>query len=231
MESAHGYHAESDSHSALNTIKAMIRISERTPRYYRTDTQAFLQKYWRSPSLNTFNALLPVVAYTDASDWGIGFYLSSFKQSLAYSWIPGKAGIPIGPTGQVITSWAELIAVEMAIHTLIMLDAIDTLYPTVILSDNDGVVKALSSGYWTPNYGLDGIVKRIISTCYTHRIILDIRWIPSKANLADGASKGRFSSPQLREMEAIWENLYDPELTRLLMIPPHLRSLTEPIGF
>lgn len=199
--------------------------------------------------------------YVDASSTGVGFCFCVPTHSasataavgprpnmssmtcywLAWTWVRGHPSIPLGVSGQIVMSWAELIALELGVHVLRAMkyargdpassssSSASAAYPTsaspsshtavpipipnhgrrrsrhrqpptqflTIHSDNTGVVTALAPAHhtWTPRHGLDAVVRRILGTCREEGVRLDVRWVPTQRNVADGPSKGRGVRP------------------------------------
>ena len=45
---------------------------------------------------------------------------------------------------------------------------------------------------WTPNHGMDIILARILRLCGEARLELEVGWIPTEENPADGPSRGQY---------------------------------------
>ncbi|KAH9478180.1 hypothetical protein JR316_0008633 [Psilocybe cubensis] len=157
--------------------------------------------------------------YVDASGTGLGFcicipsqtstttnFLSRFNSKtnmmcywLGWKWVRGNPAIAVGISGQIVMSWAELIGLELGVYTACTMRSQrgGEPSPLIIHSDNMDVVKAISCAVRSKNaparrwkHAEDAIVRRIISICEAHGVHLVVRWVPSKANLADGPSRG-----------------------------------------
>jgi len=89
-------------------------------------------------------------------------------------------------------SWAELIAVELGVLTLISAGYVDT--SIIVRSDNLGVVVALSRGTWKTEFGLQDVLERILEMCCSFRLELQMKWVASKDNPADGPSRRVYPS-------------------------------------
>ena len=123
--------------TALIKIRKLIAQSERTPRHERTEAQKYLLLNWRSPSLSGRNnhsnlvlqsqlqpapAVLPsssqgrLEIFVDASGSGIGFVFGTYWLAWTFKKSPN---IPLGGDGNIVMSWAELLAVEVGLRALI----------------------------------------------------------------------------------------------------------------
>jgi hypothetical protein len=134
----------------------------------------------------------------DASSYGVGLVFG--QRWLAWRFAQGHPAIPVGPDGIIIMSWAELVAVELGVMTLIEAGYHDA--RVVIRSDNLGVVNALREGRWKPHYDLDGILKRIVRLCQKSKLDLVVRWVSTKVNPADKPSRGVFPPAALALSQA-----------------------------
>lgn len=201
---------ENGNTDALGEVKLLVQDAHRTPRKKRTAAQLYLLLTWRTPSwvlgspraatpthqgptsvsLPSISSPLPTQpeVFVDASFYGVGLVFG--QRWLAWRFAPRHPAVPVGPDGKVIMSWAELIAVELGVMTLIEAGYHDA--RVVIRSDNLGVVNALREGRWTPHYDLDGILKRIVRLCQEFRLDLVVRWVSTKVNPADKPSRGVF---------------------------------------
>jgi len=181
---------------ALQRVRTLIRVAERTPKLQRTQGQIHLLAYWRGPkTLPTATLLASSEAlgiFVDASTYGIGFIFNS--RWLAWKFVPHPL-LPLGPDGKLIMSWAELVAVEMGMRTLIAAGLRNVM--VIVHSDNQGVVVALESGKWTQKYDLDEIVKRILLFSGKAGLSLKMKWIPTKENPADNPSRGVYPPAEL----------------------------------
>lgn len=149
----------------------------------------------------------------DASAFGIGFILK--EKWLAWRFTAAHPLLPRGPDGKIIMSWAELIAVEMGIRTVISAGFRDV--AVTVHSDNQGVVMALKSGKWTKKYGLEETVKDILGLCRGAGLSLTMKWIRTTDNPADDPSRG-FYPPAESSFE------YRP------VIPPKMYGLVQDVG-
>jgi len=213
--------------SALRKVRSLIRSANRTPNNERTPKQLHLLAKWRKPSRASTSSLplgaapssRPISSFgktpqifVDASAHGIGFIFN--ERWLAWTFTTNHPSIPLGPNGKIITSWAELIAVELGLLTLIAAGYRDT--KIKIKSDNEGVVNALQKGRWMPLYDLDAILQRILDLCKERRLVLEAAWIPTKENPADHPSRGVYPKREL-----MFE--HSPE------VPQHLVGLVEAV--
>ncbi|PPQ88773.1 hypothetical protein CVT25_008631 [Psilocybe cyanescens] len=232
MSCAQRGHPENERRLAIRMLNILFEEAAALPAHKaKTEVQWHLINYWRVPSPGLSTSLRPLVAYTDASQHGIGLFITSIEQPFAWTWVRNHPSIPYGQTGEIVTSWAELIAVELSVHTLLLHRAYARASKHfIILSDNTGVVDALCRGYWTADFGLHDVVQRIQRRCAAHGITLDVRWIPSIQNTADSYSKGRYDAPD-DVMGMIdwwqWVKLYFRDEARISVeeVPRHLNGL------
>ncbi|KAH9474196.1 hypothetical protein JR316_0013511 [Psilocybe cubensis] len=238
--------------AALVAIRRMLGNMNKSNNM--TPAEYFLQEFWRDPE-NGVPLVLPTVAYTDACNKGIGFFMPApggHQQALglAWSWKTGKNYIiPRILDGSVYASWGELIAVEITLETLLTLHQYESIqsrrYPPdppcfVILSDNQDVVTSLSSqNRWVDRRAvfleeLDSVVGRIGKTCLDHNVQLHVRWIRGSNNYADPWSRMEFSKENADSMEEWHEKikmkLFDHGIT-VPAVPYHHRLLLEPCWF
>jgi hypothetical protein len=146
-----------------------------------------------------------VKLFVDTStSWGIGFILDDHW--LAWQLIPGwKADDrDIG--------WAEMIAVELALHSLIAAGFSNC--HITLHSDNSSVVGSIQAGA-SRNSPQNSILRKIVSLMQSSSIWLSTIWVPSAENPADDPSHGSFPPPsQLFP--------YPP------LIPTHLKPFVKP---
>jgi len=125
--------------------------------------------------------------FVDASGLGIGFWFQGSWLAWTFKSPRSNPNIPKGSTDKIITSWAELIAVELGILTLIAAGYDNT--TIVVRSDNMGVVQKLVQRRWKANFGLQDVIQRILAMCEDFRLVLEITWVASKNNPADAPSR------------------------------------------
>ncbi|CAA7261248.1 unnamed protein product [Cyclocybe aegerita] len=199
--------------TALKQVRLLIRAAERTPKKKRSPEQLYLLATWRKPCLShsaasSSSSVLSYVTpssaaisglhgtpeiFVDASAYGIGFI---FKDRwLAWTFAPYHPLIPLGPDKHVVMSWAELIAAELGLLTLLAAGYRNT--KIKLRSDNEGVVMALKTERWTPRYGLDSILQRVLRLCKDGGLSLQNVWISTKKNPADGPSRGAYPPRRL----------------------------------
>ena len=202
MASAH----EEGNTTALINIRKLIAESERTPRHKRTEAQKYLLLNWRSPTsrrnshsnlatiqLQPAPAVHPsssqgrLEIFVDASGSGIGFVFGT--RWLAWTFKKTRK-IPLGGDGKIVMSWAELLAVEVGLRSLIAAGYRST--SITVFSDNTGVIDALEKKSWCPNHRLEESLQIILNLCGEYRIELRPRWVSTKNNLADKPSRGVF---------------------------------------
>jgi hypothetical protein len=217
--------------SALNQIKTFFRTALRTAPKKQTPEQRYALAVLDSASVrsrrsSTFSlpsivyppsqlsqsssSLYPLKIFVDASDHGIGFILND--RWLAWTFTPN---IPRGSNKKIIMSWAELIAVELGILTLLAGGYRDI--QVLVKSDNLGVVWALRKKKWKPKYDLHIILARILRLCEEALLELKAEWVWGKKNLADGPSRGQYPPADLMLD-------YTPR------IPQHLEELVNQIA-
>ena len=118
--------------------------------------------------------------YVDAStSWGIGLVFRG--KWLAWELIPGwkDEGRDIG--------WAEMVAVELAMRTLIS-NGFHSCH-VILRSDNQGVVGALKASQCR-NSESNRVLRKIVGMIQTHKVWITTTWIPSAGNPADAPSRG-----------------------------------------
>lgn len=124
--------------------------------------------------------------FVDASGRGIGFIFGD--KWLAWQFPVYHPSLPLGPDGKVVMSWAELVAVELGIRTLLAAGYRNS--TIIVRSDNTGVIKALGDRKWVRKYGLHDVLERICALCDKGRLRLQMKWIWTKVNPADRPSRG-----------------------------------------
>jgi hypothetical protein len=120
--------------------------------------------------------------YVDASSvWGIGLILDG--KWLAWQFKEGwrSEGCEI--------SWAEMVAVELAVRTLIA--GKFTGCHVIIRSDNKGVVGALKARR-SRGTQQNAVLREIVKLIQQHELWISTTWIPTLENPADGPSRGVF---------------------------------------
>lgn len=121
MSCAQRGHPENERRLAIRMLNILFEEAAALPAHKaKTEVQWHLINYWRVPSPGLSTSLRPLVAYTDASQHGIGLFITSIEQPFAWTWVRNHPSIPYGQTGEIVTSWAELIAVELSVHTLLL---------------------------------------------------------------------------------------------------------------
>jgi hypothetical protein len=133
--------------------------------------------------------------FVDASGSGIGFWFDERWLAWKFKYPCSNDNIPTDKNGKVITSWAELIAVELGVLALISAQFSNT--SIIVFSDNCGVVDALSRGKWKSAFGLQDVLDRILAMCCNSNLELQVKWVASKDNPADGPSRGVFLSREM----------------------------------
>lgn len=202
-------HTEGD---ALDQVNLLFEDAEKTPESMRTSVQLYLLRYWRrpptlipplpvSPSIqrnakfNIESCTPSAEIFVDASWFGVGFVINDDRW-LAWTFKRGHPEILNGPDGRIVMSWAEIIAAELGIRTLIAAGYQKT--AVILRSDNYGVVMALSRRTWTKNYGVDEILQRILRLCSSVGLIVMPVWVPTRCNPADGPSRGLYPPQKLK---------------------------------
>jgi hypothetical protein len=120
--------------------------------------------------------------FVDAStSWGIGMILDD--KWLAWQFKEGWQieGYEIG--------WAEMVAVELAVHTLIAGNFRNC--HIRVQSDNQGVVGALKAGR-SRGTNQNMILHEIVKPIQNHDLWISTTWVPTLENPADGPSRGSF---------------------------------------
>jgi hypothetical protein len=130
---------------------------------------------------------LPLKLYVDAStSWGIGLVLDG-------RWLAWQLKDHWQCDGREI-GWAEMVAIELATHTLITAKYRDC--HIVIHSDNMGVVGALASGR-SRGTQQNAILREIVKLIQNNNLWISTKWIPTDFNPADAPSRGVFQSRSL----------------------------------
>ena len=172
----------------LASVKRHVQYAQQMGKDQRTLAQSYILHHWRRPRTSLLLHRPTPELFVDASQFGIGLYLGT--RWLAWTFLRRHPAIKYGPDGNIDPSWAELIAVEIGIYVVV---AEGYQYaPISIWSDNMGVVEALTRGGWTTNHDLGRIVGRILCLCRTHCLDVNPKWIRSKMNPADKASRGMY---------------------------------------
>ncbi|KAF5343250.1 hypothetical protein D9758_013431 [Tetrapyrgos nigripes] len=157
--------------------------------------------------------------FVDAStSWGIRLVLNG--RWLAWQFRPNWSG-----NGCHI-GWAEMVAVKLAILTLVTSHIKNT--HIWIRSDNQGVVSTLQAGY-SRGQAQNASLHCIVDCMQQHAIWLSVEWVPSKDNIADALSQGSFPSramlyshvPRLNKFLSPYLNLsVDFHDSRLILSSP-----------
>jgi hypothetical protein len=147
--------------------------------------------WWREVLSNPAACILPIHCHPPRSDlnifidastsWGIGVVIED--QWLAWRLADGwqEDGREIG--------WAEMVALQLLVLTLIASRAPPATYS--VRSDNKGVVGAFDANY-SRSPLQNAILRHIFTLLRDHDIWLEMKWVPSADNLADGPSRGIF---------------------------------------
>jgi hypothetical protein len=160
-------------------------LKHKFPRAAALDTAWWLSKLQSDwCGINVIRPPTPsnIQLFVDAStSWGVGLSLDG--KWLAWEFLPGwnTNGRDIG--------WAEMVAVELAVRTLISGGHSNS--HIILHSDNQGVVGSIRSGR-SRNSEQNLILRKIVSLFQDEGIWLTTKWIPSNENIADDPSRGRF---------------------------------------
>lgn len=154
-------------------------------------------KWWRGILSDPASCSMPIChrppasscqIYVDAStSWGVGLVIDGRWQAWRLSSGWNTDGRDIG--------WAEMLAVEMALLTLVAGKFPPATY--TIHSDNSGVVGAFGASR-SRNPHQNSILHHILILMRDSNIWLNTHWIPSEENLADGPSRGVFPPQSCR---------------------------------
>lgn len=148
---------------------------------------------------------LPTALFVDAStSWGIGLTLDN--KWLAWELKPGWK------SDDRDIGWAEMVAVELALRTLVAAGFRDC--HIILRSDNKGVIGALKQDM-SRNSSQNKIVRHILNLFFDYDIWLTIEYVPSADNPADPPSRGPL------------HRLFPPR-SRLLPFPPKIPHHLEP---
>ena len=119
-----------------------------------------------------------------SSSWGIGFIFNSLW--LAWLFWPGT----INPDEGRSISWAEFIAIELALHALVHSGLHSVSF--LVFSDNQGVIGVFNSGM-SKSPTQNATLRRILLLFNEYDISITTTYIPSADNPADGPSCSIFS--------------------------------------
>jgi len=206
---------------ARKEVRAFLKRAHRTNKLLRTESQLYAMMMWRKPPSSTNGktnvapacprpaavlapppAIIPSSVhvplgakelFVDASGKGIGMVWGN--RWFAWAHHPDSPVTKATKGRRIDMSWAELLAVELAIHTMLCIDII-ACTTIVIRSDNKGVVQALSERKWTRF--LQPTLDRILSICDQYKTRLVPIWVSTSNNLADGPSRGIFPDESLK---------------------------------
>jgi hypothetical protein len=199
---------------ALLQLRDFCLEAHQTTPDKRTKGQKFvLQEAWRmplvmgrtvitsnAPSLESFPEI-----FVDASGQGIGFWWEG-------KWAAWKLKKGWMADGREI-SWAEMVAVELGLRTLIASGVKST--HIRVRSDNQQVVIALSA-QTVRNPQESKILAKVISLCQSSRIVAMPIWVWTKSNPADSLSRCQYPS---------WKS----HVEALIDIPDHLREFVKDV--
>lgn len=125
--------------------------------------------------------------FVDASTgWGIGLILDG-------RWLAWQLRDGWNSEGREI-GWAEMVAVELAIRTLITGKYSNC--HIIIRSDNKGVVGALKAGR-SRGIQQNSILREIVKLIQGHKLWISTVWVLTLENTADGPSRGIFPGKSL----------------------------------
>ncbi|KIL63022.1 hypothetical protein M378DRAFT_731634 [Amanita muscaria Koide BX008] len=167
--------------SALKRVKFFSGTAYQTPISKRTELQHYIVKYWRktprSPSvpaqMNAVGSPFHTEIYVDASQWGIGFVMDGmwsawkFSDSLALS------------SNSFDISWAEMVAVEVGLWTVI--------HWVTIMVQNEGEQLPLEIDVRCDNAGVVKAIEKRHTGCLPQQDVLQRIF---EVNLADDPSRG-----------------------------------------
>lgn len=124
----------------------------------------------------------PTPLFVNAStSWGIGLIFGDHWSAWRLSDGWKSEGRDIG--------WAEMVAVELALRSLIAAGFRDTHF--LLRSDNQGVVGALRAGFSCSSQQ-NTILRHIVSLLLEHSLWFTTVWVASADNPADAPSRGVF---------------------------------------
>jgi hypothetical protein len=213
MKSAHA-----GDEASLTRVKAFCASAHQTPREHRTELQRYALTNWRSPRSASplQDGIFSAEIHVDASGWGIGFVMDGL-------WLAWKFSDSLALSGNMVDiSWAEMLAVEVGLWTVIQWanmqrwkDGQPLAFDILVRSDNAGVVKAIEKRH--ANYApQQDILQRIFDMTSDYDIQLTMKWVSSMDNLADNPSRG------VPGLGATLLPLENP-------VPSHLSSILSPI--
>ena len=144
---------------------------------------------WWSNTLQTPFVGMPVIRppqpnndslFVDASTtWGIGLLLNG-------RWLAWRLRDGWHTEGRDI-GWAEMVAVELALRSLVAAGRHDT--HVIIHSDNQGVVHSVAAGR-SRGCQQNAILRHIVHLIQLHKVWITTKWISTHDNPADPLSRG-----------------------------------------
>ncbi|KAF9052019.1 hypothetical protein BJ165DRAFT_1524895 [Panaeolus papilionaceus] len=215
---------EPNQRDVVKSMKDALLAAERTPKARRTEAQRYLLRKWKKPGHSKRPGAVDEVleaeikacdheVIVDASSFGVGFIHKFGEHEVGWiGWrFTSGAVIPLGPDGNIIMSWAEMIAVEAGLRAFIAQG--NQACSLLLRSDNMGVIKAIKDRTWMAKFGLDEILQRVLRLCQENEIKLVPLWIWTEENPADAISRGRYPSDDTK----LWVPLsLSPELGPIL---------------
>ncbi|KAF5335751.1 hypothetical protein D9611_009705 [Ephemerocybe angulata] len=195
--------------ATLGRLRELCLDAHRTPKGERSAAHRFvLKEAWKVPmvlSPRVIGAGVPLLAalpevFVDASGKGIGFLWNGrwAAWKLSKGWRSGGRDM----------QWAEMVAVELGLRTLIAAGVHST--HIRVRSDNRAVVTALSSHVMRGSQEAS-ILREVLALCKAHAIAIMPVWVWTKFNPADPLSRGEFPS---------WDSYVDTAIE----IPIHLEQ-------
>lgn len=189
--------------SSLTAVRAFKAPAHGKPRHRRTKLHRYAMKHRHEAPTSCASAssvhttldgdTFSTEIYVDASQWGIGFVMDG----LWFAWKFADSIITTHSRSQIDSNWAEMLAVEVGLLTVIHwvcgvirkeggdLKSLEIL----VRSDNTGVVKAIERRHTNHPLQQD-ILRRILDMAGEHDVELTMKWISSTDNLADKPSRG-----------------------------------------
>ena len=181
--------AHNGDNEALVAVKQFCTRAQSTSTKARSEIQRYVITHWRRPSVGSkkIPSPPPPVApplgsdiYVDASTtWGIGLVWGS-------KWLAWKLKDGWNVNGRDIT-WAELIAIEVGLLSAIASPSLPGCL--VVKSDNQGVVRSITNKT-SKSPIMQEVVSRILALVKKHGLKLEVKWIKTDENPADGPSRG-----------------------------------------
>ncbi|KAJ2918901.1 hypothetical protein MD484_g1526, partial [Candolleomyces efflorescens] len=176
----------------LLRVRNMFLEANSTPSYERTEAQRMvIREAWKflgaRGAVTTTGPTATPEIFVDASVKGIGFLWGDKWEAweLNKGWRTGGRDMP----------WAEMVAVELGLRTLIAAGLRST--HVRVRSDNHAVVTGLSARQMRGCQDAH-ILQEVQALCKAYDIVLMPVWIWTKSNPADALSRGKYPAREMK---------------------------------